>query len=83
MFTERVRRLGLIISMGTIDYCYDTSPMESIWGLILVELLNRQRWCTRVERANDPSEWIPNFGKVTRRYTSIGYLAPVEHDARR
>jgi transposase InsO family protein len=31
-FTENVRRLGLISSMGTVGDCYDNAPMESFWG---------------------------------------------------
>jgi putative transposase len=30
-FTENVRRLGLISSMGTIGDCFDNAPMESFW----------------------------------------------------
>jgi len=81
MFTERVRRLGLISSMGTVGDCYDNSPMESFWGSMQVELLNRQRWRTRVELADALSEWIVDFYNATRRHSSIGYLTPDEHDA--
>ncbi|HEY1987957.1 MAG TPA: IS3 family transposase, partial [Acidimicrobiales bacterium] len=41
-FTENVRRLGLISSMGTVGDCYDNAPMESFWGSMQIELLNRQ-----------------------------------------
>jgi transposase InsO family protein len=30
-FTENVRRLGLLSSMGTVGDCYDNAPMESFW----------------------------------------------------
>ena len=42
-FTENVRRLGLISSMGTVGDCYDNAPMESFWGSMQIELLNRQK----------------------------------------
>jgi transposase InsO family protein len=35
--------------MGTIGDCYDNAPMESLWGSMQIELLNRQRWVTVVE----------------------------------
>ena len=38
-FTENVRRLGLVSSMGTVGNCYDNAPMESFWGSMQVELL--------------------------------------------
>ena len=40
-FTENVRRLGLVSSMGTVGDCYDNAPMESFWGSMQIELLNR------------------------------------------
>jgi putative transposase len=42
-FTENVRRLGLTSSMGTVGDCYDNAPMESFWGSMHIELLNRQK----------------------------------------
>ena len=38
--------LGIIGSMGTVGDCYDNAPMESFWGSMQIELLNRQRWRT-------------------------------------
>jgi transposase InsO family protein len=35
--------------MGTIGDCYDNSPMESFWGTMQIELLNRKRWTTKLE----------------------------------
>jgi putative transposase len=29
--------------MGTVGDCYDNAPMESFWGSMQIELLNRQR----------------------------------------
>ncbi len=38
---QRLYELGLVPSMGTVGDCYD--PMESFWGSMRNELLNRQR----------------------------------------
>ena len=51
-FTENVRRLGLVSSMGTVGDCYDNAPMESFWGSMQIELLNRQKWRTKIELAD-------------------------------
>ena len=48
---RELRRLGLIGSMGTVGDCYDNAPMESFWGSMQIELLNRQRWRTKIELA--------------------------------
>ncbi len=36
-------------SMGTVGDCYDNAPMESFWGTIQIELLNRKKWRTKLE----------------------------------
>ena len=40
-FTENVRRLGLVSSMGTVGDCYDNAPMESFFFIVagMVEVL--------------------------------------------
>jgi transposase InsO family protein len=79
-FTENVRRLGLLSSMGTVGDCYDNAPMESFWGSMQVELLNRQRWTTRVELSAAMADWIVNFYNPCRRHSSLGYLTPDEFE---
>lgn len=51
-FTERARAAGLLPSLGTVGDPYDNAVVESFWGRMQTELLNRQRWNTRVELAN-------------------------------
>ena len=43
---------GLVPSMGSIGDCYDNAMIESFWGRMQTELLNRKRWKTRIELAN-------------------------------
>ena len=38
--------------MGSIGDCYDNAVIESFWARMQVELLDRQRWRTRIELAN-------------------------------
>jgi putative transposase len=80
-FTENVRRLGLLGSMGTVGDCYDNAPMESFWGSMQIELLNRQSWKTVVELSSAMADYIDNFYNPSRRHSSIGYLTPNEHEA--
>ena len=35
---------GLVPSMGSIGDCYDNAMIESFWGRMQTELLNRKRW---------------------------------------
>jgi transposase InsO family protein len=80
-FTENVRRLGLLSSMGTVGDCYDNAPMESFWGSMQIELLNRQTWRTRLELAIAMAEYVEHFYNAQRRHSSLGYLTPNEFEA--
>ena len=79
-FTENVRRLGLVSSMGTVGDCYDNAPMESFWGSLQVELLDRQRWRTNLELAIAIADYIEHFYNPTRRHSALGYLTPNEFE---
>ena len=48
------------------------APMESFWGSMQVELLDRQRWRTRVGLSTEIFDWIEVFYNRTRRHTSLG-----------
>jgi len=48
-FGKRLREAGLLGSMGTVGDCYDNSMMESFWGTMQLELLDRQVWKSRKE----------------------------------
>jgi transposase InsO family protein len=80
-FSENVRRLGLLGSMGTVGDCYDNAPMESFWGSMQIELLNRQKWKTVLELSSAMAEWIETVYNPLRRHSSLGYLTPNEYEA--
>ncbi len=46
-----------------------TAPMESFWGSMQVELLNRQRWRTNLELAVAIADYIEHFDNPTRRHS--------------
>ena len=79
-FTENVRRYGLLGSMGTIGDCYDNAPMESFWGTMQIELLDRQRWNTIVELSAAMADYIENLYNPARRHSSLNYLTPNEFE---
>lgn len=56
--------------------------MESFWSSMQIELLDRQRWNTRVELANAIFEYIEIFHNRRRRHSSLGYLSPIEFELR-
>jgi transposase InsO family protein len=80
-FTRRAIDSGLVPSMGSIGDCYDNAVIESFWSRMQVELLDRQRWRTRVELANAIFEYLEIFHNRQRRHSALGMLTPVEFEA--
>jgi transposase InsO family protein len=56
--------------------------IESFWGRMQTELLNRKRWKTRIELANAIFEYLEIFHNRQRRHSSLGMLTPSEFEAR-
>jgi len=79
-FTSRARNAGLLPSLGTIGDPYDNAVVESFWGSMQVELLNRQSWRTRVELANAIFEYIEGFHNRRRRHGALGWATPLEFE---
>jgi putative transposase len=81
-FTRRALDSGLVQSMRSIGDCYDNGQMESFWAQMQIELLNRQRWSTRLELANATFEYLEIFHNWQRRHSSLGMLSPIEYERR-
>jgi putative transposase len=79
-FTARAKNAGLLPSLGTVGDPYDNAVVESFWGRMQVELLNRQRWRTRVELANAIFEYIEGFCNRRRRHSALGWASPLEFE---
>ena len=83
-FGHRLRSAGLLGSMGRVASALDNSMMESFFGTMQRELLDRPKyWATRKELASAIFEWIEGWYNPHRRHTSIGDLSPVEYERSR
>jgi putative transposase len=79
-FTDRAERSGLVPSMGSIGDCYDNAVIESFWGRMQTELLNRKRWKTRIEPANAIFDYLEIFHNRQRRHSALGMRTPIEFE---
>ncbi len=79
-FGCRLREAGLLGSMGRVGSAYDNAMMESFFGTLQRELLDRRQWATRKELASAIFEWIEAWYNPRRRHTSIDYLSPVHYE---
>jgi transposase InsO family protein len=66
--------------MGAVGDCYDNAMIESFWSRLQVELLDRQRWSTRVELANAIFEYLEIFHNQRRRHSALEMMTPVEYE---
>lgn len=54
--------------------------IESFWGRMQTELLNRRKWRTRLELANAIFEYLEIFHNRQRRHSALGMLTPIEYE---
>jgi putative transposase len=81
-FSQTVRASGLVQSIGTVGDAYDNAVVESFWGSMQIELLNRKKWATRLELSLAMIDWIEGFYNQRRRHSSLGNISPVEFERR-
>jgi putative transposase len=79
-FTERARQAGLLPSLGTVGDPYDNAVAEAFWARMQTELLDRQRWRTRLELANAIFEYIEGFYNRRRRHSALDWMSPIEFE---
>jgi putative transposase len=56
--------------------------IEAFWSRMQVELLDWQRWHSRLELANAIFEYLEIWHNRQRRNSSLGWLAPLESENR-
>lgn len=79
-FSRKVRDAGIAPSMGAVGSAYDNAMVESFWGRMQVELLNRKTWKTRVELATAIHDYIELFHNTRRRHSALNMLTPTEYE---
>lgn len=79
-FTRRAQESGLVPSMGSIGDCYDNAVIESFWGRMQTELLNRRTWRTRIDLANAIFEYLEIFHNRRRRHSALAMMTPIEYE---
>ncbi|HEY9377427.1 MAG TPA: integrase core domain-containing protein [Jiangellaceae bacterium] len=66
----------------SVGDCFDNSMIEAFWSRMQVELLDWQRWHSRLELANAIFEYLEIWHNRQRRHSSLGWLAPLESENR-
>ncbi len=76
-FRDELLKHGIECSMSARGNCYDNAVVESFFGLMKREWVNRVRYRTRAEARADVFEYIECFYNRKRRHGYLGNISPV------
>ena len=79
-FVHALSRHGLVGSMGRVGAAGDNAAMESFFGLLQNNVLDRRRWTTREELRIAIVTWIERTYHRRRRQSGLGRLTPIEYE---
>ncbi|MGA9493974.1 MAG: IS3 family transposase [Mycobacterium sp.] len=80
LFGSRLRDAGLLGSMGKVACAFDNAMIESFFGSMQIELLDRRSWSTRAELATAIFEYIEAFYNPVRRHSALDYRSPIDYE---
>ena len=72
---------GITPSMSRPGNCYDNAAVESFFGTLKGELVDREHYRTRDEARASVFEWIECWYNRRRRHSSLGYVSPEAFEA--
>jgi putative transposase len=75
-FREALERHGITCSMSSRANCYDNAAVESFFGVMKRERVNRVRYRNRDEARADIFEYIECFYNRKRRHGYLGNISP-------
>jgi putative transposase len=81
-FGQRLRKAGLLGSMGSVGDALDNAVAESFFASLQVELLDRRTWDSRHQLAQGIFAWVEAWYNPRRRHSALGYLSPIQFEAR-
>ncbi len=81
-FRDELLKHGFEWSMSARGNCYDNAVVESFFGLLKRERVNRTRYLTRDEARADLFDYIERFYNRKRRHGRLGNISPVAFEER-
>lgn len=82
-FGMRCREAGVRPSTGSVGDAYDNALAEAFFATLECELLDRRRFRSQAEARMAVFHFIEGFYNPTRRHSSLGYLSPIEFEAKK
>ena len=66
--------------MGKVASAFDKAMVESFFGSMQIELLDRRIWTNRAELATAIFEYIEAFYNPVRRHSALDYRSPIDYE---
>ncbi len=79
-FREVLKQHDIECSMSSTGSCYDNAVVESFFGLLKRERVNRVRYRTRDEARADLFNYIEVFYNRKRRHGYLGNISPADYE---
>ncbi len=81
-FRDALASHGIECSMSSSGNCYDNAVVESFFGLLKRERVNRVRYRTRDQARADLFDYIEVFYNRKRRHGYLGNISPADFEER-
>jgi len=81
-FRDELAKNNIECSMSRNGNCYDNAVVESFFGVLKRERVNRTRYRTRDEARADIFDYIEVFYNRKRRHGYLGNISPVDFEKR-
>jgi putative transposase len=79
-FVRALNRHDMVGSMGRVGAAGDNAAMESFFGLLQNNVLNRRTWATREQLRIAIVTWIERTYHRRRRQQSLSRLTPIDYE---
>ena len=81
LFGQHLVDAGIAASMGSKGDAYDNAMMESFFGTLKTELIDRRRWHTRQEISVAVLSYLEGWYNPKRLQKALGWRSPLEFEA--
>ena len=82
-YVTLLHQYDIQVSMSKKGDCYDNALMESFFGTLKEECVERQIYQTRAEARSSVFEYIEVFYNRQRIHSSLDYVSPVTYEQMR
>lgn len=79
-YQQRLRAMGITVSMSRAGNCYDNAVAESFFSSLKNEETLHHRYHTRQQARAALYDYIEMFYNRKRLHSTLGYAPPVEHE---